>query len=271
MKRPSSLVLFFAGFFTAILALPPDLLAVPQAAGQRAGQVDRIIPAVALARGSQSVKAAAKTPVMWQDVVNTQAGARARIALDDGSVLNVGSESSLRIVKHEAGGQQTELELTYGRLRSQASKITQPNGKFEVRTAAGVAGVVGTDFYISYENNLMTVIVYEGIVRVCNLAGVCVDVKAGQFTTVRSGDNAPPLPPVPATPEMLLGARNGTELGGKTAGIEQAGQVGRHIGKGTIITLTILAIIPAVVFPVVSSRGNNAPTQPRCNPQTGGC
>jgi len=72
--------------------------------------------------------------------------ARARIALDDGSVLNVGSESSMKIVKHDAGAQQTELELTYGKLRTQAQKIAKPDGKFEVRTPAGVAGVVGTDF-----------------------------------------------------------------------------------------------------------------------------
>jgi len=30
------------------------------------------------------------------DLVNTQVNARARIALDDGSVLNVGSESSMK-------------------------------------------------------------------------------------------------------------------------------------------------------------------------------
>jgi len=127
--------------------------------------------------------------------VNTQAGARARIALDDGSVLNAGSESSLRVVKHDAGGQQTELELTYGKLRSQATKITKPGGKFEVRTPAGVVGVVGSDWFVSFLNRLMLVIVYEGIVRVCNLANVCVDVAAGQFTSVRAGDNSPPLPP----------------------------------------------------------------------------
>jgi hypothetical protein len=50
------------------------------------------------------------------------------------------------VVKHDSGAQQTELELTYGKLRTQAQKIAKPDGKFEVRTPAGVAGVVGTDF-----------------------------------------------------------------------------------------------------------------------------
>jgi len=40
----------------------------------------------------------------------------------------------------------------------------------------------------------MNVITFEGLVKVCNLAGVCVLVKAGQMTSVRSEDNSGPLP-----------------------------------------------------------------------------
>jgi len=65
--------------------------------------------------------------------------------------------------------------------------ITQSNEKFAVRTPAGVAGVVGTDFYTSYEINVMTVIVFYG--QICNLAGVCVAVKPGQMTTARNGSS----------------------------------------------------------------------------------
>ena len=117
--------------------------------------------------------------VDWDDFVNTQASARARVALDDGSVLNVGSDSLVHVIKHDAGAQQTDLEVDFGKVRSQAQKLSKPGGKFEVHTPAGVAGVVGTDFYVAYENNIMTVIVYEGKVRVCNLAGVCVEVVGG--------------------------------------------------------------------------------------------
>jgi hypothetical protein len=256
MKRRSPAVLFLACFLTAALVLPSDMLALADTAGQRAGQIDRMIPVVGITRGKQNIKAAAKTVVNWEDVVNTQAGARARIALDDGSVLNAGSESSLRVVKHDAGGQQTELELTYGKLRSQASKITKPGGKFEVRTPAGVAGVVGTDYFVSFLNNVMVVIVFEGIARVCNLAGVCVDVAAGQFTSVRVGDNSAPLPAVLGTPEQLRDARDSTEQASNTLGIPRAGH---HISKGTAITLVILVAIPAIVFPIVASRGGTSP------------
>src|ERR1700740_2005051 len=172
MKSPAILTL--ACVLACSLAIPFDSIAAPQTTGQRAGEVSRVIPAVNIARGSKSINASAKTVVDWQDVVNTLANARARVSLDDGSVLNVGSASSIHIVKHDAGAQQTDLEVSLGKVRSQAQKITQPNGKFEVHTPAGVAGVVGTDFYTSYENNIMTVIVFEGLVGVCNLPAVSV-------------------------------------------------------------------------------------------------
>jgi len=107
---------------------PSRRLGRSPAAGQRAGEVSRVIPAVNIARSGKTITASAKTAVDWQDLVNTQVNARARIALDDGSVLNVGSESSMKVVKHDAGAQQTELELTYGKLRTQAQRSPSRTG-----------------------------------------------------------------------------------------------------------------------------------------------
>src|SRR5438445_10316293 len=190
MKIKSPYAFGLALLLSLLIAIPADVWAAPQAAGQRAGEVSRVIPAVSIARGPKTITASAKTAVDWQDLVNTQANARARIALDDGSVLNVGSESSMKIVKHDAGAQQTELELTYGKLRTQAQKIAKPDGKCEVRTPAGVAGVGGTDFFVEYANNTMHVIMFDGLVKVCNLACVCVLVQARQMTSVRSAENS---------------------------------------------------------------------------------
>jgi hypothetical protein len=263
----------FAAVVTALLtlsiAIPADIYAAPQAAGQRAGEVSRVIPSVSIARGSKTLAAAAKTEVDWQDSVNTQANARARIALEDGSVLNVGSESSIRVVKHDAGAQQTNLEVAYGKLRSQAQKIAQPGGKFEVHTPAGVAGVVGTDFYVAYLNDVMNVIVFDGIVRVCNLAGVCVEVHGGQMTTVRNGDSAGPAAPVPAAPSLMTEATNNTDVGGLSV---PPAQVAHHFSKGALITIGILAVIPAVVVPIVSTRGTSAaPPSNNCQVNPKGC
>jgi ferric-dicitrate binding protein FerR (iron transport regulator) len=268
MKTTSPYACLAAMAMAALLCIPNEI-AVADTPGQRAGEVSRVIPAVNIARGSKTISASAKTVVDWQDVVNTQASARARIALDDGSVLNVGSESSIKVVKHDGGTQQTELELTYGKLRSQAQKITKPDGKFQVKTPAGVAGVVGTDFFVSFDNTTgtMNVTVFEGVVKVCNLAGMCVEVKAGQFSNVRTNDNTGPQPPTQATLDVLMSAGSTTDVGGGP-GVQN---VAHHLGKGTAITLGILAAIPAIVIPVVVARGNNGSTPPQVGKPSGGC
>ena len=208
--------------------LPIDMMAGRQASGQRAGEVSRLIPAVTITRGTSSLNASEKTAVDWQDIINTQANARARVTLDDGSLLNVGSEAVLQVVKHDAGAQQTALELVSGKMRVQARKLTLPGAKFEVKTPTGIAGVVGTDFYIGYDDNLMTVMVFEGKVKVCNLMGVCVEVFAGMMTTVRNGDVTGPAKPTQTSQSMVAEGANTTSL---EAGLAKAalGLVGKSI------------------------------------------
>jgi hypothetical protein len=252
-KRPYPAALVC--LLTCALVIPFDVLGSPDATGQRAGEVSRVIPAVNITRGAKSLNANAKTPVDWLDVLKTEASGRARVSLDDGSVLNVGSDSSVKVVKHDAGAQQTDLEVTVGKIRSQAQKISQPNGKFEVHTPSGVAGVVGTDFYVGYENNVMTVIVFDGVVKVCNLAGVCVEVKAGQLTTVRNSDSNGPAAPSQANLSTLSEAIANTTL-------EVGPNIGQvhHIGKGTAIAIGVLAVIPIVVVPIVTTRSSGTPS-----------
>ena len=269
MKTKSPFLVALVCLVSYAIAIPGDLWATPAPADQRAGEISRVIPAVSIARGSKSIAASAKTVVDWQDVVSTQANARARVSLDGGSVLNVGSDSSVHIVQNDAGAQQTDLELSFGKMRSEAQKISQPNGKFEVHTPAGVAGVVGTDFYAAYENNMMTVIVFEGFVRVCNLAGVCVVVKAGQTTTVRNGDSSGPAVPAQALLGTLTDAVNSTNLG-DGPGVEPI----HHIGRGTAMAIGILALVPIIVIPVIVTRGSSGTTpvrNPNCDPATGKC
>src|SRR6516225_6048336 len=249
-KSPHAIALVCV--LSCFLAVPFDTLALPDASNPRAGEVSRVIPDVSLTRGTKSMTANAKTPVDWQDVVSTQANGRARVSLDDGSVLNVGSDSSVKVVKHDAGAQQTDLEVTVGKIRAQAQKISQPSGKFEVHTPAGVAGVVGTDFYVSYDNGVMNVTVFDGVVKVCNLAGVCVEVKAGQFTTVRNSDSSGPAPPNQASLSALSDAVASTTLEAPPG----IGQV-HHISKGTAITLGILSVIPLVVVPIITTRSSS--------------
>jgi ferric-dicitrate binding protein FerR (iron transport regulator) len=217
MKKQSRYAFGLVFLLSLAMAIPPDVRPQNASGGQRAGEVSKLIPAVGIQRSSQSLTAAAKTPVMWEDLLSTQAGGRARVALDDGSVLNVGSESTLHVVKHDAGAQQSELELTYGRLRAVVPKIAKTGGKFEVRTPAGVAGVVGTDFYSSYANGVMQLIVFQGKVHFCTLMGQCVDVTDGLASTARINDAQPSQPEKP-TAEMLTEATISTMIGRSLGG-----------------------------------------------------
>jgi hypothetical protein len=270
MKTNSPCLLALASALSLLLAVPADICATPQVGGQRAGEISRLIPAASIARGAKTITASPKSVVDWQDLVNTQVNGRARVSLDDGSVLNVGSESSMKVEKHDAGAQQTQLELTYGKLRSQAQKIARPDGKFEVRTPAGVAGVVGTDFYVGYDNGTMNVIAFEGVVRVCNLAGVCVLVKAGQMTSVRNGDNSSPLEPMQATLDILIAAANDTNVGSAGPVALRGGEpVGRHPGLGMGIALGVLVAVSIAIIPNVGHNHTTPPTQVTPPPPSG--
>ncbi len=153
-----------AGILCFLLSPLPALCA-PPAGGQHAGQISALIPAAT--RNDKSTKV--KDDVDWNDLLKTAPAGRVRASLDDGSMLSVGSNSELRVVQHDTASQQTSLEMNAGRLRSRVVKITQPNGKFEVRTPNAVIGVVGTDFYVQHGNNKTTVICYSGQVSVTPL------------------------------------------------------------------------------------------------------
>ncbi|MGB6076464.1 MAG: DUF4412 domain-containing protein [Candidatus Acidiferrales bacterium] len=129
----------------AIISLSAPLFSQ---APQPAGQVSQLIPAVNIDRGSQRLVAQAQAAVFWNDLVATQPMGRARIALGDGSVLNVGSNSSLRVIQHDASAQQTQLELGYGRIRAKVVPLTHSGAAFQIKTPVATAGIVGTDFFL---------------------------------------------------------------------------------------------------------------------------
>lgn len=137
------------------------------AGDQTAGSVKALIPAAS--RNSQPL--VINDTLQWNDLLQTNAKGRLRARLTDGSILSLGSNSQLKVVQHDATTQQTQIELNYGKLRNQVVKITQPGGKYEVKTPNAVIGVIGTDFYVAYVNGRTTIICYEGTLSVTPAAG----------------------------------------------------------------------------------------------------
>jgi len=95
----------------------------PQGGSVAAGTVTAEIPAETL-QHAQGAPAPLKVqdPVFMGDTVQTMGTGRVRIAMKDGSTLNIGARSTMKIVAHDAQSQQTALELTAGKLRSQVQK-----------------------------------------------------------------------------------------------------------------------------------------------------
>jgi hypothetical protein len=163
-----------------LLAATP-MFAAPTA-GQTAGEVKALIPDAF--RNSQPVKA--KDSLEWNDLLQTSDHGRLRAGLTDGSIISLGSNGALRVLQHDAVSQQTSIYMNYGKLRSQVVRITQPNGKYEVRTPNAVVGVIGTDFYVGFENDLTTVICYVGKVSVTALGSAKVVRKSDQANANQS-------------------------------------------------------------------------------------
>ena len=260
MKTRHPAISLIAMVLSALLVMPLGL-AAQQA--QSAGKITTVLPIVNVIRGSQQVPAAVNAQVFWGDTINTGHLARARVNLDDGSLLSIGSDSNLMIAKHDPAAQQTDLDLNYGRVRAKAAALVKPDSHFRVRTPVGVAGVVGTEVAVIFEpvTAQMNVICMEGTCQVCDLAGNCVTLHAGQESSVHN--NSAPTQPAPASPVNVTDAVNTTAPSGAGAGAGAGGGIGAAggiaIGVGAAVAATVATIVVRTVSKTPTC-GNPAPT-----------
>ncbi len=205
-----------------------------------AGHVARVVPQVMILRGPSAgagSEAAPQSPVLWNDELRSGRGGRARVELNDGSVLNLGSASSLRVLQHDASAQQTELDLVYGQVRCRVVPLTRPGAKFQVRTRAAVAGLVGTDFYLLSTDDFTELIVFDGQVRLTSLqTGQSVLVQAGMKLILYTNGTA--SGPSPATPEEVQQAVASTDVPEEHSGRRG----GFWTGLGSNIVVSVGAI-----------------------------
>ncbi|MGH9649945.1 MAG: FecR domain-containing protein, partial [Terriglobales bacterium] len=188
----------------------------PQAAGQPAGKVANAIPEGTVQHPGQTAELPLKVadPLVWEDTVRTLKTGRVRIALLDGSFLNVGARSVMKITKHDAQTQQTQIELQLGRLRGEVVKITKPGGGVQIRTQTAVIGVVGTILNVHALRNLTRVYCLDGSVTVRNINPAIlgqVTLHPGQTTAVPRG--APPSGGTPAGGSQVASEVGQTNVG----------------------------------------------------------
>jgi len=129
--------------------------------------------------------------VVWaKDNLVTDNSGRMSIELQDGSILNVGSDTQLRIVNHDPLTEETLVDLSGGRLRSRVIKV-RGAGKFEIATPRATITALGTDFLLDVSASSTQVFVYSGVVVVTAGGGptdsvprLVLDVAAGQNVVV---------------------------------------------------------------------------------------
>jgi ferric-dicitrate binding protein FerR (iron transport regulator) len=132
-----------------------------------AGRINKEIPQGTITRNGelQTLPLKLNQVVDWNDLVQTQKTGRAQIMLLDGSILNVGARSTIKILKHDPQAQQTNIELTLGKVQANVQKITAPGGKFELHTKSAVIGTIDTSFVAEADDKRT---------RVCGIKGTTV-------------------------------------------------------------------------------------------------
>jgi hypothetical protein len=242
----------------SVHAAPPD---TAPAAGSKAGSVTALLPVANIVRGpaKQEVTTVAKKgdDVVWNDLVRTDKGGRARITLLDQSILSVGSQAELRIIKHDAKSQQTSIEVGYGRVRMEVTPVTKQGGSFEVKTPTAVAGVIGTVFGIDSAIGATTFLCLSGTVmvgsndptipgRVPCTPGMAAVVNAGKAPATRPATQQEIQQFVQATEPAVISAMNPSSLlPGATADVTltgtQLGNVNAVSASSPSVTATLNA------------------------------
>jgi ferric-dicitrate binding protein FerR (iron transport regulator) len=115
------------------------------------GHVTRVIPDVRLTRGRTKSWLLDRQPVAENDRIETQAGGRARMVLNDGSILNVGASSQFTVKAASTESTTGSVELAYGKIRAEVTKRLSGSAAFEVRTSTAVCGVLGTTLFVDHD------------------------------------------------------------------------------------------------------------------------
>ena len=184
--------------------------------------------------------------VYFKDVIETQAGARAKALFEDDSLLTIGEKSRVEVSEHlydPANNQRsTVLRLVQGKMRALVGKAFAQGSRFEVHTPTAVAAARGTYFVVWIDEadssqfgmnaggrvrpvalrGMDMAQAPSGATGVANIGssgnvgftsgGQTVEVWPGTFSVAPPG--LPPVPPVTITtnaPPGVVGAIQGTE------------------------------------------------------------
>jgi len=205
-----------------------------------------------------------------KDNLSTNTSGRMRIELQDGSILSVGSESELKIVKHNPATGETRVELADGRLRSRVVKVRKSGSNFEVTTPHATITAVGTDFFLDASRSRTHVIVYSGVVVVSADRGTgnsparfALDVAAGQNVWVdANGISRLQLTPDDVEQETIAETVIPNEVGSSIAGNASTTIKHSHLRRNALVGVIVGG---AIVGALAARGGSKSPSSPPAN------
>ena len=107
------------------------------------------------------------------DTVTVPADGKLKLRMSDGSVLSLGSGSSLTIATYQTGAdgsrQNAQLSLAQGVMRAVVAPVSH-QAQFEVSTAVGAAVVRSTDWFVIIQSGAIQVGVLSGSVDLTSAA-----------------------------------------------------------------------------------------------------
>ncbi|MGO8791840.1 MAG: FecR domain-containing protein [Terriglobia bacterium] len=219
----------YAAIPAASVGVPAQEKAVGETASAEAAGIVRSVTPEVLHRRGQAVESPLKLNdcVSLQDVVRTLRSGRVRIELMDGSFLNVGALSVMRIMNEDTPAHQTQVELTLGRMRAEVAEATKSDSILEVRTMTATIGVAGAELLVHALPNLTEVNCVVGECSVRNIDPAIpgqVALHGGESTTVPGG--LPPTDLVQTLPGRLQSQIKETDVG--PASVAAVGPVGQR-------------------------------------------
>ncbi len=180
---------------TAALAQSPSK--AQQIASITVGMINSVTGKVIIEREGKPFAAKVGSPVTPTDVVETAAGAEAKIVMKDRTVLVVLPKTRFAVKNYSLKTpSQRALQLLEGKLKVTVEKFADPKDSFEILTPIATVGVRGTEFSVEHKNDRTDLSVESGKVEMSSPEHKAIEIGAGArafVTKTAQGISAPTL------------------------------------------------------------------------------
>lgn len=162
-----------------------------------AGLVARVNGAPTVQRAGKTELLKRGTSVFTGDVIETDANSKAKVVLNDDSVLAIGPKSRVDVSDFalDASGRSVRLQVLAGRFKIAIAKFFGGHTDYEIRTPTAVAGVRGTVLW--GDTDLDAICALEGNVEVRprSGAGAPAQLSAGECVSQMASGKTAALKP----------------------------------------------------------------------------